>query len=324
LLVCRAINPAIFGSFSKAIWWLPLSLVLSGFAQILLYFSLRIQTFRTTSFAKFVQATGYAGSAIVIGSIRPFATGLIVSDIVGRAGAVAIYCTSLRRDIRSVFKRRSVEEFRQIIGRFRAFPLVSLPSALLNAGGGLLTPLLIYKAFDSAASGQYALAERSIGVPIALISQAVSQVYMATFSEALRHNSEHAGPLLRKLVWTFLKLGALPSLLLLWVAPIGFAWVFGAKWVLAGQLAQIMAPLYLVAFVVGPVNMTLPLLEQQNKQILWDTLRLILIAITWAYIFLRHVNVRSAIMLNTGANVIAYAIYLVMVFRVVSQMKSKA
>jgi O-antigen/teichoic acid export membrane protein len=65
----------------------------------------------------------------------------------------------------------------RFIKRYRRFPIFTAPSDLLNAFGSNLPLLFIGSIYGVATAGAYALAQRTLGMPLMLIGSAFSDAY---------------------------------------------------------------------------------------------------------------------------------------------------
>jgi O-antigen/teichoic acid export membrane protein len=65
-------------------------------------------------------------------------------------------------------------------------------------------------------------------------------------------------------------LGLGPSLVLLLFSPQLFAWIFGEQWRAAGELAQILAPLYFLNFIASPLSYVFAVAGKQKVDLIWQ------------------------------------------------------
>ena len=117
-----------------------------------------------------------------------------------------------------------------------------------------------------------------ISGPLAIVGQAVNQVFTGETGLAIRRSQGMLGASVRGNVLRLLAVGALPAVVLIVFGPSLFALVFGAEWTEAGRYAQILALSYLAQFAVIPVSSILALTERQGQQLGWSVLRLLLTA----------------------------------------------
>ena len=100
---------------------------------------------------------------------------------------------------------------------FREFATVGLFSALVNAAGSAFVTALLLWIFGASAAGQYAMAERLIGMPIAILSAAVSQVFMGNLSGALVSRDAVAARSLFRRVLRVQIITGVPAIVLLYL-----------------------------------------------------------------------------------------------------------
>lgn len=160
-------------------------------------------------------------------------------------------------------------EQRGYLRRHQAFWRYSLPSNLLNGAVSQLPLFLIGMRHGAMAAGLYALTQRVLSAPISLLAASVLEVFKR---ESVLEFREH-GNCSRAYRHTFkalLVLGIGPALLLMAFAPTLFAAVFGASWREAGELAQLMAPLFLLNFIASPLSYVFFVAGRQKADLLWQ------------------------------------------------------
>jgi O-antigen/teichoic acid export membrane protein len=302
-----ALGPDWVAHLGNTLWLLPPVLLVAGAFQTLTYLLLRSHAFNEGSTARGLQALGITIVALGLGWLRFTGLGLVIGDLAGKALALwHATARMIRKDARYRLWRGELTPLRSVFVEFRQYPLITLPGSLLNGVGGMLTPMLMFGVFGATTSGQYALVERFISVPIAVISQAVAQVYMASFATALRSDPGETMHLFEKIVRTHFKLAVLPTLSLMLAGPQLFEFVFGSRWEQAGVFAQSLAPMLLATFLVAPVDMTLQMLSLQKLNFAWHIFRLTLILAAWIVIWKLSFTPVTAIRIHAGVNTVAY------------------
>ncbi len=158
---------------------------------------------------------------------------------------------------------------RRYLRRHRAFWRFTLPSSLLNAAVGQLPLLIIGARHGVMAAGLFALTQRVLAAPISLLAASVLEVFKR---ESVRQYQEHGDcrPAYRHALRVLLALGAAPALVLWLASPALFGLVFGPAWRGAGELAQIMAPLFFLNFVAGPLSYVFSVAGRQKIELLWQ------------------------------------------------------
>ncbi len=158
---------------------------------------------------------------------------------------------------------------RAYLRRHHRFWRFSLPSNLLNVIVGQLPLLMIGARHGAMAAGLFALTQRVLGAPIALLASSVLEV----FKRQSVHDFQTQGNCRDAYRYTFkalVLLGIGPSLLLLLFSPDLFAAAFGENWRAAGELAQLLAPLYFLNFIASPLSYVFFVAGKQKVDLLWQ------------------------------------------------------
>jgi O-antigen/teichoic acid export membrane protein len=309
--------PARAAALPFSILLFPLALLAGGIAQFLSYVVTRESAFSTSAHSKMAQSGVYALVALAIGAIAPITSGLILADIAGRialAGVLLAWCFRRRRDLLEPANRNEVLAS---AGKYRAFPLVTLPGTIANSLGSVLTPMMIYATYSPYISGQFGLVDRSLTIPMAMVIAAVSQVYMAGLAGAIRTPGQSALLQFRRIVRNLALAGLVPACVVIAFGPVIFVTLFGHRWELAGEFARIMAPAYLFLLVSGAVNMTLLVLGRQKLQLAWELGRLGAMVVIWTVISVLHLSEFTAVTLHTVTIILCSIVFLVVAHRTV-------
>jgi O-antigen/teichoic acid export membrane protein len=153
--------------------------------------------------------------------------------------------------------------------RYKSYPRFLVPAHTLSALSIQLPGIFINTIFGLAASGFFSLAERVVGTPLSLVSTSIGDVFRQEISK-----SYLAGEQCRKIFTsTFRKLAMIatpPFLILLFFAPQLFAQLFGAKWRISGEYAQLMCPMFYMRFISNPLSLTAIIAQKNRFEFLWQ------------------------------------------------------
>lgn len=303
------------GALPFGLWLFPIGLLAGGMAQFLTYVVTRESAFSVSANSKVGQSAAYSAVGLAIGAIAPLTSGIILADVAGRFALAGLLLGWTWRRHRALFAPVSRSELAAVARKFREYPFISVPGGLVNALGGVLTPMMIYASFSAFVSGQFGLVERSLTIPTALVVTAVSQVYMAGFAEAIRQPGDAALAQFRKVVRSMALLSIPPALILMAFGPTLFVTVFGDRWLLAGEFARIMAPAYALLLVSGAVNMTIMLLGRQKLQMAWEIGRLAAMVAVWTAVPILALPAKTAVILHALVTVATCVAFLAMTYR---------
>lgn len=285
--------------------------LLAGWNQLMNYLALRRYAFDVSSNAKVVQALGYASSGVGLGFANPAPVSLLVADALGRLMCAGFVVRRLGVALSSILRPPSREQLKSVMTRHRSLVTTGLGAALINTAGSAFTTLMLLWLFSAAAAGQYAIVERLVGIPIAMIVGASSQVLMSHLGRAIgAGQTGEAVKTFRRIILQHALLAALPSLVLFFFAPTLMPFVLGGEWQLSGRFLQALIPLYFLSFIVGPVNMTLTVVGKYGLQLRYDIFRLIGMAAMWFYIWYSGIAALVALWLYAAVSGLCLLAYL--------------
>ncbi len=194
--------------------------------------------------------------------------GLVLGHLIGTSAGFATARMLLRPPGAPIGWRMDAEQRGHLV-RHQKFWRYSLPSNLLNGMVSQLPLFLIGMRHGALAAGLFALTQRVLSAPISLLAASVLEVFKR---ESVREFQEH-GNCARAYRHTFkalMALGVGPALVLLLFAPHLFALVFGENWRPSGELAQLMAPLFLLNFIASPLSYVFFVAGRQKADLWWQ------------------------------------------------------
>ena len=258
-------------------WLLPAAVAGGGATAVMTQWTLRQSDYHGVSIARLTQSSTLTTGQLASAFTPVGGAGLMIGDAAGRLAGSATLLWRGWRSHGSVARQVTVADLRGMLIRYWRFPVISSGSALLNTAG-IVLPTIFLSRFGDAPLGWFALVDRLVGAPAALVGLQISQVYAAKAAK-LAHD-DPAGmrvlfrDLLVRLAWT----GAVPFALLGVAGPWVFAAVFGESWRPAGEYARVLAGMQFIAFFIWPLMPTLNILEHQHWQLAWDIGRLVVTA----------------------------------------------
>ncbi|MGI6328042.1 MAG: lipopolysaccharide biosynthesis protein [Dethiobacteria bacterium] len=253
-------------------WLFPVSLFGMGSLKILHYWAMRTKKFVPIARAKIRQSMGMIGIQIVTGFLGQGTFGLVLGDALGRLGGSGKLTYDFIKENLDVLKTNvSPPGIRQVAFRYKKFPLILTGSSLINEFAVHLPVVLLTLAYGPQVVGLFVLVQRITGLPLTLIGESINDVFMAEASSLLKDNPGR----ISKLYWDTFKhllLLSIPFFLMVaFIAPWVFMFVFGQQWTEAGAYLRILTPMYLLQFVSIPVSATLLVFERQILQFLRDS-----------------------------------------------------
>lgn len=149
----------------------------------------------------------------------------------------------------------------QAFKHYKDFIYANTPHALLNSFSHNLPYYVVSHFVGVQAMGFYAIVERTLRVPINLISQTLRQFFIRKFKDADSSQNALKASVLLSLV-------SLPLFALVFVLPESlYLWVFGSEWVGISSYFQILALGYWAIFCNPPSSAFL--IAKRNSQVLF-------------------------------------------------------
>lgn len=295
-------------ALSHYLWAFPLSFLGIGFYQALNGWAIRDQDYKAITKTKLHQSLGQLIVQVGAGFMGLGRAGLLLGDVVGRVGGSGLFLTLIWRKNKEALRSISWKEMRKTAYEYRSFPLISSGSAMLNSLGLQITPILIAMNYGAVIAGLWALSERVIGAPMALIGRAISQVYFGEGAMLAREEPEKLRKMFFQTGFNLLKYGSIPIIVLMITGPWLFDLVFGSAWHKSGEYLRIVGPMYLIQFIAVPLDSTLVILQKQKWQFYWDTGRLVLISCGLLAAGSLNLKPEQAILVYAVLMFIAYAV----------------
>jgi O-antigen/teichoic acid export membrane protein len=251
------------------LWMIPPGVFLFSASQVLNYWLIRKKAFRASASNRITRRVA-EGAVQSGGGLMHWQGGLIWGDIAGRIFNLYV---SFRQAVRFGFSFGdiSVGEIKAAARRYRDFPLFQALPALLNTASLMLPILIINNLYNNQITARFDLSRQVLALPLALITTAMSQVLMQKFAEQRNRHQPILPGMLR--ITAFTGMGAVLVVLffILTGYPL-FAFLFGKEWGMAGTYAAILAPAYMIQFVVSPISTLIITLERVRLGALWQIL----------------------------------------------------
>lgn len=232
----------------------------------------REKKFMSLSLVKLGQAIGSVLVQVAFGLLGGKAYGLLLGYIANSAlGALAFSLHILWKAGGPA--RIAFGKLKQVLSDYSRFPRYSTFESLANEGASQIPVLLIAFWVGGAEAGFLMLAARVLQAPIALLGNAVSQVFLSEAPEKERQGV--LGDFALEMMVRLAKVGVGPLIVAGLLAPALFPIVFGEQWQRSGELISWMTPWFIVQFIVSPVSLSLHVKGRQKIALLLQVFTLL-------------------------------------------------
>ena len=281
---------------ANLLWAVPVTIVLLSSAETASYWSVYRGAFRLNAKARLVQGAAQSVSQVSFGLLGFAAAGMVLGYGLGYAVRLAYMLVSFTPGDRSLLAHPAWSAVTRVARRNWQYPAFSAPSALLEASTQLLPVLLIATLFG----------------PIRLFAQAARQVFLG---EAAQREPAGIYRLFKRSSLLFVGLGLVGTAPLLVAGPALFAFVFGEAWRAAGEIVQLLVPLYLARFVVTPISQTLNILRRQSLHLVSSSLDAGLMLATFTTAWLLALPPMVTLLMFSLGSTAAYTLYFILAWR---------
>lgn len=240
----------------------PLAVIFGGGYQAMQMWFVREKQFGYIANSRILQSSAMAGGQVGLGLAGIVPLGLIAGQLLNHGvGFLGLFVRALPRFFEKGF-RSSWGDLFGLMRAYSRFPRFSVWEALANAAS-LNIPLLVIGAFaDGPEVGYLTLAWFLLQVPMALVGNAVGQVYLSAAADADRRGELHqyTRGILRGLARTAI----VPLAAAAVFSPLLFSFLFGPEWERAGWLVTWMAPWCFFQLLASPISGALHVRQQQR------------------------------------------------------------
>ncbi len=294
----------------EQIWLIPTGVLFIGTYQVFNYWAIRKKEFRKVSKTKIMQSM--MTLVVQFSAFKLSGFGLIIGQACGQSFGVWSLCKEFIKN--RIYLRATKEEVLKCASLYRDFPLFSTWGGFANVAGAQLPPLLFAAFYAPGIVGLYALAYRLMGAPMTFVGQAVGSVFLSEAPDRYRKNT--LVPFLLAVHKRLVYLILVPVLILVGLGPDIFSLVFGEAWKVAGEAARWLSLWMMMAFTTSPLSSIYEVAERQRLGMFMQ-FQLLIARCIGVVIGAIYGDFMFAIACFSISNVVSYAIYLCVLFRVI-------
>lgn len=252
---------------SNWIYMIPLMLLAMGLSNLTIHYANRNKHYLYMTHAALLQGTTIVGVSLLLGFLEIGFSGLIIGYASGAFASLSYLwwrhrSTFIKLDF-SLNKRKYI-----IAKKYKDYPLFSGNISILDGLSLALPTFFLAASYPEAVVGYYALVMRVLYSPLTFLSTSVGHVNLKKVVDLIHHKSAIL-PYLHRITLLLMVIPILPVFLLLFFGPELFAFFFGADWKIAGEYAQILAPVLIIRFTASTLSGTLGATQHPQLAGLW-------------------------------------------------------
>jgi len=243
---------------------LPFGLIMGGIMTALNYWLTRRKDFATLGVAQISSSISQVSSQIIAGLSHMGVLGLAISFLIGQAVTCLIYA---RRAL--PLQQVKPRTWLPLAREYKDFPLFTTAASLVDVAGTYLPSVFFLATFSASEAGYFSLTLRLMSLPSALVANAVAQVFYPRLSE-VRDDQQALRALFEKVAVALLIISFTGFGFVLVAGRQLFAIVLGEAWLTAGIYAQMLAPFFLIAFVLSPLTSLILVYDRQRAGLVFS------------------------------------------------------
>ena len=292
---------------------LPFSVFFAGSYRVLNNWLIRQKAFRKSTENKVVRRGTEAITQISFGVLgQPF--GLFLGDLIG---SFANFLMGIRQALRTEFSFSGINKnaTKAALLEYKKFPLYNTFPVLLNTAALLLPIIFINRLYNEQITAYYDLTRQILGLSLALISAAISQVYLQKLAEK-RNLKEKLWPIVLKAIKILALLSISGILIIELFGEVLFAFVFGEEYISSGSYAKIMVISFGLRFIVTPLSIAFISLERLKLNALWQFMYFALIMLLLSF---KNLSIEAFLIRYVIIDLFAYSIYFILLIKIIRQ-----
>jgi lipopolysaccharide exporter len=253
------------------LYFVPLSLFLTGVYQALSYWSNRKKQYKILASNRVNKSIVTVGMNIGIGTFKDGATGLVIGNIIAQIVATVHLIVKNLRENRFVLYEVSFQQIKKTAKRYDQFPKVSMWSALLNTASLQLPIFILGAYFSSSVVGFFSLSQRVLSMPMTVLGSAVGQVFFQTSANLKNDDPKKLKSITYKSYRNMLLIGVIPTSFVFGFGDILFTFVFGQEWRIAGDFSRIISIWVLLVFISSPLALLYTVMEKEGSLFIFNS-----------------------------------------------------
>ena len=251
--------------YQYILYFIPISVFVTAMFLVLTLWNSRQKQFRQTTYGNMSKSTAISLLQVSLSKID---AGLIIGQIIGNIIALFVMGKQFLIDDMKNIKRIKKRYIFLVLKKYSNFVKFSLPQMIVTTlkSNGIVILISIF--FGNAVLGFYSLAMRALILPVNVIGNSIAQVYYQKIANMHESHKSVYGFTLQTL--RRLTLIATPLFVAIYfMAPPLFEFVFGEKWIVAGQYAQALVPYAYSVFILSAAGSIAAVFDKQKEYLYW-------------------------------------------------------
>ena len=282
---------------ANLLWALPIAALVLALRDALAVGLLRQKRFAALAWMDVGQSGTIASTRILWGFFfGSSSAGLIGGQLFGFlfAGVIAFFlCWPWVRRALDGFSWRQLTT---LAAEFKDYPVFRVPARLAFIAADQLPVIALGLIYPAASVGFFAMANRVAGLPLQAASRSLSDAVLRK-SIGDRHEAKAVAPGILKAAVLLVLIGLPIFLSMYFIGGDVLEWFLGARWVMAGQMLEILAPLLFFSWTASAFTPVFETFRQNKLQLMLHWLSLGVRAAAFYYCYTAGLDILAALWL---------------------------
>lgn len=303
------------------LYFVPIAVFFTGLWNILNYFNNRKKQYKDLAKATIIKSIVTAVVQLSVGFIKTGAVGLVSGQILSQLFANTKLLKNIIKD-KVLLTKISKVKIIALAKKYKDFVILGIPSTLADTGSLQLPSLLLPKLFGLATSGYFVLAKKIVTLPSGIIANSMSQVFFQQLTKK-KNDKENTLPILISMIKKLFIISLPISIIIFVASPYIFPIIFGENWSMSGDIAQYLALIFLITFIVSPLSVAFSVSMELKKVAFWQYLYLISSSMFFLIMYIYKIEFKVFLFAFVIHEYILYIIYLYMIIKTTQRMDIK-
>lgn len=197
--------------------------------------------------------------------------GLIIGSQLGRLAAlIAYFIKYFYKERKELIENVSLRNMWMVAKEYSNYPLYIMPSRLIENLKNQSVIYFVGIGFGSNILGHLSVAISVLNVPIQILANSMSSVFIKTANDIYVQDRERLPPFIKKLLKKLFIIGVFPFSILTVFGEDIIRLFLGDQWVIAGKISSILSPYFFAILIVSPVVSILQILKKERQLFIFN------------------------------------------------------
>ncbi len=265
-------------SLSFLIYLVPSYVLFMGIDYMLLGWNIYLKEFGRGAVAKISSIVLSKGVTLLYGAIvASSAIGLVVGNfLIYPLESTIKFSRTIRSDLLIDFKLASWAELKSVLMRYKSYPIFVTPGLMVSSLNSQL-PLYFFSIyFQNAYVGLFALASSVIAVPISVLTNSTTTVFLQKAAETQRAHPDSLKELVFSLFKRLFLICFVPLTAFAFLSDWIFVFIFGEAWEQAGWIAAFLSVSMILSVSQQPLAVLFRLMDKEHKNLILNILSVVM------------------------------------------------